>query len=580
MSLSGINFEFVNSVDMAEEFLRWLGERRPIISIDSETCGLDWWKTPFTRLVQFGDPMRGYALSAHNWRGLVEIAMKHLRDSNDRIAMHNAKFDMHALAVDGFTVPKWNQIDDTRILHHLLLPSDPHGLKILADRFIDPQASIGQAMLQKGMIRNGWNWETVPEEFEPYTSYAAVDTILTARLWEQFKPQVDARFSSAYDREMIVQEVMFDAETRGVHIDWQYATQLSESYRSEMLTLQVELNEYGIRKPGSGSQIEAALRDEGWEPDVFTPTGKAKTSEEVLRGIDSEIVPKVIRFKRLQKWSSAYLHHFLDERDQFDCVHPSINTMEAKTGRMSITRPGLQTLPKGREIRDCITAIDGNELTCLDYSNIELRLAASFSEDPFLMSAFTGGVDMHNETARIAFGTDFTPKDRQKAKNGRYALLYGAGVEKAASTLGISEAEVIAIRDAIDIQSPNLKRYGRQLEDQAAYRNQTENLAYIDTWGGRIATAESDKLYKLLNYKIQGSAADIFKESIVTLYKKGLDEYIVIPVHDELVMSTPKEDSVEIMKTVQECLEYKTEFTTPIDVHISKSGKSWGDCVD
>jgi DNA polymerase-1 len=573
-NLQGTNLEVVDSIEKAQLFLTWLSERRPVLAIDTETTGLDWWKTPFTRLVQFGDGMTGWTLSALRWRGLIEIALKQYEGP---IAMHNASFDMHALTTDGFPIPKWHRVHDTKIMHHLLHPSENHHLKKLGDVLIDPTASLGQKMLDKGMQRYGWTWATVPEEFEPYTLYAAGDTIITARLYEMFKHDVDTMFWLPYQVEMIVQEAMFDAETRGIRIDWKYATQKRELYREEMERLKIELEMFNVHNPSSGKQIEAALRDEGWEPDEFTPSGNAKTSEEVLKGVDSEIVPKVIRYKRLRKWMVAYLHHFIDERDSNDCVHPSINSLQAKTGRMSITRPPLQTLPKGKEIRDCIIAKEGKELWAIDYDNVELRLAASLSEDPFLISAFNAGVDMHSETAKDAFGADFTPKHRQRAKNGRYSLLYGAGVEKMAKTLGIEVHEAIAIREAIEKKSPNLVRYARALENEAGLRHQMTGIASIDTWGGRIATSESDKLYKLLNYKIQGTAVDLFKHAIVEMWKKDLDEYIVVPIHDENLLCVPTgQEGADIVHEIHRCMEFPNEFIVPLTCSISGPGNSWG----
>lgn len=577
MSLAGVNLYQLTKPEQIPEFFEWLGQRRPILSIDTETTGLDWWKTPFTRLVQFGDGMTGWTISALQWRGVITEALKRLIANKQRIVFHNANFDMHALATDGFPVPPWRLVDDTKVMHHLLAPHESHHLKGLGNRLIDPNASIGQGMLDAGMKRNGWTWATVPEEFEPYGLYAALDTVLTARLHEKFAYDVNKRFWVPYQREMICQEVMWGAETRGIHIDVQYATQLRVQYREEMERLQYELDSFGIRNPSSGRQIEAALRDEGWEPDEFTPSGQAKTSEEVLKGVDSEIVPKVIRYKRLRKWMVAYLEHFIDERDVNDCVHPSINSLQAKTGRMSITRPPLQTLPKGKEIRDCVTAREGMEMYAIDYENVELRLAAAFSNDEFLISAFVAGVDMHNETAMEAFGKDFTPKQRQKAKNGRYSLLYGAGIAKMARTLGIEEEEAVAIRRAIEAKSPALREYADFVANEAGLRVQQEGIAYTDTWGGRIAVAESDKLYKLLNYKIQGTAVDLFKEAIATMWKKDLDQYIVVPVHDENLLEVPSgPDGLEIVHEIHKIMEVPDEFIVPLTCSISGPGPSWG----
>lgn len=576
MSLSGTRLEFVNTPELAMEFMEWLGQRRPILSIDTETKGLEWWvHKDFVRLVQFGDGLTGWTLSARNWRGLIEWALKKIHDNNTPVVFHNASFDMHALRHDGFTVPGWSQIDDTYIQHHLLYPDEWHGLKQISVKHIDYMANLGQMMLEKGMQRNKWTWETVPEEFEPYTLYAGADTVLTARAHEKFKPQVDSRFLVPYHRELAVREIMHKAEARGIYIDDKYSIQLREQYREEMSEINAQLREYGIENPNSRKQVEAALRDEGWEPVEFTDKGNPKMNEEVMSSLDSRVAPRVIRWKRLSKWSKAYLDKFIDLRDETGAVHPSINTLQAKTGRMSITGIPLQTLPKGRQIRRAITPREGYEMWAIDYANVELRLAAVFSKDPLLMAAFNEGLDMHDDLAQRAFGHT-GGKYRKLAKNGRYASLYGAGPEKLSKTLKIPLEQAIAIQRGIDEGSPALRQYAELVQSTAEGRYNAEGTAYINTWGERIAVSEPDKTYKLLNFKIQGTAADIFKEAIVTMGKLGLDEYIVIPVHDENLLMVPKDGGKEIVHEIHKVMEFH-DFSVPLTCDISGPGDSWAE---
>lgn len=581
--LQGITVRNVATTADCVDFLDWLGQRRPILAIDTETTGLKWWEKDFTRLVQFGDGMTGWALDAQEWRGTITEALDKIKAAGDATAWWNIKFDLHALEDDGFPLPDLRRAHDGKIMHHLLDNMAQHGLKPVSDTYW-PGASAGQALLKKTMSSNGWTWATVPTDHPHYWAYGALDTVLTARvvgdkLWSPVQP-----YLGAYDVEMAAQLVLYRAEKRGMRIDAGYTADLLEDWLDEADILRGELLTYGVSNPSSNRAVATALDVEGWEPEEWTETGLPKLDKVILAevvnrgGVPMEIASRVLRYKRVVKWSQSYLVKFLgDARDGH--VHASMNTMAARTGRMSITGIPLQTLPRGPEVRHCVIPEEGSVLYAIDYDGQEARQFASLSNDPAFIQAFLDGLDVHTYTASLAYGKameTISPDERSTAKNTRYAQMYGAGAEKIAQTAGV---EVGVIKDFIqksDQAFPGIPRFMREVEEVGKLRAAMEGRPYIVSLGGRRIHCEEDKLYKLVNCLIQGSAADLLKRKIVALDAAGLADHIVIPVHDELLFDFPAETATELAEEAKMVMEDHESYAVPLTCEATGPLPTWG----
>lgn len=575
IGVDNAELRYVDTADEAAAFVRWMGERRPILAVDTETSGLSgWWRPDFLRLVQFGDGAGAWALDVRNWRGAIEQA---LRQYDGPTAWVNVKFDLHALEGAGLSLPPLRHTHDVGVMDRLLEPNRDHSLKGMADR-LWPGASAGQVMLKDAMVRNKWNWATVPTDFPLYWQYGCLDTVLTARLAEHEWPRVQP-YREAYDREMATITIMYRAEKRGLRIDSWYTSDLRERWVNEMDTLSAELNALGLGNPNSSRQIALAMQlTEKWDPDDYTETGHIKVDEAVLKGIDSEISRRVIRYRRLRKWTSTYLDVFLRDRDENDRVHASINTFQAKTGRMSITGPPLQTLPRGPEIRDCVLPSEGMALWSIDQSNVEMRIFAHYSQEPALLDAVRAGEDLHLFAAREAYqDSTITKADprRQLAKATQLGLIYGAGPDTTAETAGVTEAEARSFLASYEERFPGVRPFMRSIDSVARERLVREGRAYVKSYGGRTLTADPKKLYVLVNYLCQGSAADIMKEMIVQVDAAGFGDNIVLPVHDELLLEFPEDDT----EGAEECgriMTWADTLSVPLDVGVVGPGTSWG----
>lgn len=561
----------VETLDEAIAFRSWLGERRPILAIDTETTGLEWWTPRFLRTVQFGDGAHAWVLPADWWWPVIRDAV---RQYAGPVVMHNAKFDMHALRSAGIIAPPG--VHDTKLMAWLLDPPGRHSLKPLADRFVDPTASKGQSLLKRGMARNHWTWATVPLTFEPYWTYAGLDTSLTALLAEKLLPQI-APYQAAYDQERQVQEICTDAEARGVRLDQAYTEKLLEEWAGEMQMLEARLGGYGIENPRANAQISAALKTwEAWDPEEWTATGQPRLDEGVLKGIPGEIAPAVLEYRRLRKWASAYLQNFLDQQDADGYVHCTINTLRARTGRMSVTNPALQTLPRGAVIRDCFIPRPGRQMLAVDYSQIELRLLAHFAQEQPMIDAFLAGKDLHQDTADRIYGGTASKAQRSIAKNGNFAKVYGAGAAKFASTTGIPVDEATEFMRVYDATYPGVNAFMRQVERLARCREAEEGAAYVMA-GGRRLPADQDKAYTLVNFLIQGTAAVVLKRAIHDLAVAGLDRYLLLPIHDELLFDVPADEMDDFRPEVESVMQDLTTYSVPLTVE-SGVGTTWGAC--
>lgn len=566
-------FHLVETFEEAEAFMHWLGERRSILAVDTETTGLKWWTSDFTRLVQMGDGKAGWALPVSEWRGLIRDALS--RYSGD-VVFHNAQFDLHALTAAGLPLPQRYRVHDTLKRHALTDPLSAHGLKRIAEKLYGHQAIAGEIILSKGMRQNKWTWATVPVNWEPYWAYACLDTVLTARLFEDLPVPPE----EAYRRELDVSWIMYECESRGMQIDESYTYGLALDWAQEMDSIKEKLDQYGLANPNSRVQLLAGLQAEiKFEPTELTDTGEPKLDEGILATLPGEIAPSVLRYRRLRKWSSAYLQHFLNERDSGGRIHASINTTAARTGRMSITGPPLQTLPRGTEIRDCICAAEGRKLLAVDYDTMELRMLASFAGEIGLIDAFNSGVDLHTYAAATVYGKSMenvTPAERQITKNTQYGLVYGAGAAKIAQTAGVSVDEAKAFLDTYNARFPGVHTFMDAVVQAGRDRANSEGNGYISTTGGRRIPVEQGAEYKLVNYLIQGSCADVLKSTLVELDNAGLTENLLLPVHDELLFELPAEDFDSTCNKITEIMEYK-ELLVTLSVHASRPLDRWGD---
>lgn len=567
--------------------MRWLGERRTSpLACDTETTGLDPHEYGAgLRLVQFGDGMTGWAIPFERWGGVIVEA---LRKFEGPLVFHNVAFDARWLQVHaGFDLP-WHRVHDTMIGAHLVDPTASVALKALSARYIDRRAVAGQRLLDEAMSANKWTWATVPIEYDGYWNYSALDTVLTARLWEHLNAH--NLYPQAYELEMATRRVASAMEDAGSPIDVEYCHQKFEELNSYAERVaDWGQRELGIRL-GSNLQLVKWFQDNGGEITEFTPKGAPSVNKYQLRmfvnGDNARIasVAKIVLdMKRAQKLATTYFANFInDHRDGL--LHPEIRTLRARTGRMSITKPALQTLPRGEAVvRNAFIPHEGHALISSDWSQIEMRLMAHFSNDQGLQDAFkvadNNGGDFFVEMGKLIFrDQSFSKQDKRRAlvKSTLYGACYGAGVQKMSETAGVSFDQMKTVADGVFGTFPGIKRFQQQVEDVGARREKEEGRPYIITPIGRKLPADENGSFRLVNYLLQSTAADCLKKTMVSMDNAGLGQYLKLPVHDELILSVPKEDVQNVMKTVHDVMTIEDEFSVRIPADPEGPLSRWG----
>lgn len=584
--LKDVQLHFIDSVDDAAEFMRWLGERHEVIAVDTETTGLDPMRE-HVRLIQVGDAMHGWAMPWNLWGG---VALEALNKYDGQIVMHNAKFDTHFIDRDMAHVIPRHRIDDTMVMAHILDPTYSVALKSLTSRFIDRRAADAQQVLDQMMVNNGWTWATVPVDLKEYWGYGALDTVLTARLWAILKPRVMAEAPKAYDLEMAATWVIQGMERKGCKVDIDYTAAKLKDFTTyvDQAGRWCE-SEYGI-KPGTNSAVIAALEADGIVvPVKYTNGGARSLDKEVLEGVIATtghpLAQTVLQRRRLQKLASTYLANFIKLADADGYLHPNVKVLGARTSRTSVTEPALQTLPRRSEanqaaitVRNCITASDLCTLILCDFDQIEMRMFAHFAEDPALIAAFLEG-DFFCNVATELYAQEVLKGNplRQYTKNGMYALGYGAGAEKIALTTGRELTAVLEFLKLLEVRYPGIKRLQRAVQQAALHRKATEGVPYVlSPLTNRKHVADEGKEYALVNYLIQGTAAEVFKMKLVEAANAGLDEYMILGVHDEIILDVPLDVADDVEQTVQAVMTDRELFKVPLTAGVDRAAR-WGE---
>lgn len=600
--LSGIQVRFVDSLEEAEAFLSWLGERRPhnAVAVDIETGERpdgDYRRDALNarkgqiRLVQVGDGQTGWSIPWDTWKGVFYQGMNKY---DGLVVFHNIAFEAQWFELQSEWELPWHNAHDTMIMSQVVNPADSARLKGLASKYIDANAAMMQDGLDTAKRENGWTWGTIPVNFQPYWAYGALDTILTMRLFEHFWSLVKpgGLLHAPYELEMNVRRIATRMEINGARIDLDY----SQKKYDELIQYTEQAKSWVKETYGasitSGPQMARTFQETlGAEITSFTPTGRASLTADQLKlftieGSDAvkQLAGLMLEQRKADKLAGTYFLNFLEDNHN-GLLHPSIMTMGARTGRMSIRNPALQTLPKGSDTvrRAFLPKDDDSVIITSDLDQVEFRMFADLSQDPNLIQLFlradAEGSDPFTEMGREIYNDPSMQKsDKRRAliKGVVYGRLYGAGVAKQALTAGVPEPQMRDVSNAFDKRFPGMTRFQKKIEQQGMERLGSEGIAYVKTWTGRRIPTEDDAIYRLVNYLIQGGAAEVFKSNLIKLDQADLTENLIVPVHDEIVLSAKKEDAEDIKQIVKECMTTTQGWAVPLTADADGPLDNWG----
>lgn len=600
--MSDVQLTLVDSTEKAQEFLSWLSERRPhnALAIDIETGekpgnpktdAFSPWHGDI-RLVQVGDSMHGWAIPWEEWAGVFYEAMERF---DGPIVCHNIAFEARWFDVKSRWKMPWHRAHDTMIMAHIIDPLGSGALKQLAALYVDGRAVALQSTLDQEFAKNGWTWGTVPINYQPYWAYGALDTVLTMRLWEQFyeKCGPGGVYSRPYELEMQTRKIVTRMEINGARVDLGYSQRKFDELTA--YTEQVKdwaKTTYNGLSITSNIQLVRTLESLGAEITSFTPSGQKSADKDQLKILTIEgneevknLANQALQQRKADKLANTYFLNFLTGNiDGF--VHPSVKTLGARTSRMSITSPALQTLPKGDDLvrRAFIPKDEDHVIITSDLDQVEFRMFASLSQDPNLISLFNRadaeGSDPFTEIGRQVYQDPTMQKSdkrRNLIKGTVYGRLYGAGVSKQAITAGVAKSQMQLVSDSFDSNYPGMAYFQKQIEDTGMRRLRAEGQGYVNTWTGRRLPCDEDRVYTLVNYLIQGGAAEVFKSNLVKLDQADLTELLIVPVHDEIVLNAPRKDVEEIKHIVQQCMTTTEGWAVALTSGIDGPMETWGD---
>lgn len=401
-------------------------------------------------------------------------------------------------------------------------------------------------------------------------------------------------FRLYYDIELPLMELLFDMEIQGFKVDRVELEELEVKYRQEITKLEKDIYDCAGTKFNifSPKQLGEVLFDKF---NLNIPSNKKKsTNIEILNEIEDRhpIVPLIIRYRTITKLYNTYILGFLNLLDNKDKIHTLFNQTLTSTGRLSSSEPNLQNIPirteEGRNLRKLfVPSSENGMIVSADYSQIELRLLASFSGDEKLISAFNNGEDIHARTASEIFGvplSDVTPELRRQAKAINFGIVYGISDFGLSQNIGITRKEASNYIKLYFERYPNIETY---MKSNVEY---CRKFGYIKTIFGRIRPIPeiNSSNYNIrtfgeraaMNMPLQGSASDIIKLAMVKIFdefnKKQLKSKIIVQVHDELVVDCYPGEMEMVKDILRRNMENVVDLSVKLSVNI-ECGKTWFD---
>jgi len=368
---------------------------------------------------------------------------------------------------------------------------------------------------------------------------------------------------------------------------------LQKTLSEDLLVLTKEIHtlsgsEFNIKSPKQLGDV--LFQHLGLKGGKKTKTGYS-TNEAVLSGLidEHEVIAKVLEYREYQKILSTYVEPLLKlaNADEHSRIYTSFGQTGTATGRLSSRDPNLQNIPVrsklGRSVREAFVAKEGYKLVSIDYSQIELRLLAHFSQDAALLQAFKDGVDIHLATSTILFGEEMAKEKRSFAKSVNFGLLYGMGPKKLSEELGISTGEAKDIISNYFASFPTVKNFIEGVQERMKIDGYVETILKrrrIFDYEAANGMQKAAYVRESVNTVFQGSAADLIKlsmnqiDSMITDEK--LDAFMLLQIHDELIFEVKEEKVEEISKRFVHTMSHVLELDVPLECSVSV-GDSWGE---
>lgn len=585
------NAHLLNTNAKLQEFLPQI-THDSIVSFDTETTNLDVFNA---KMVGFSFSLDGinayYVPLSHNYLGVgeqvsQEVALEFIQTLFDSKAIigHNLKYDLEILRTNfNFSPKRFHNIKDSMLLAWLYQSDLPCNLDSLMLRYFKHEM-----IHYKDVVKKGENFSQIAIEYA--CQYASEDAAACYQLYQRLASLLPPHLLQvAESTEFPFIQCLVNMELSGTKIDIEYFNELKSEMSAKLSSLSEEIfaiaqKNFNLNSP---QQLSIVLFE-----DLKLQSGKKtksglSTSQTVLNSlIDAHpIVPKILEYRELFKLFSTYIEPLIEHAklNPAHKIYTSFMQTGTSTGRLSSKNPNLQNIPvkttQGRRIRQGFIAQENHLLVSLDYSQIELRLLAHFSQDEAMVEAFCQNADIHLETAKKIFGEELAKEKRAVAKSINFGLIYGMGPKKLSETLKISYQEAKTYIQNYFESFPTVKDFLKAQEDFIL-----EN-GYSLTLLGRMrkfnfyGIQEHQRaafLREGINAIFQGSAADIIKMAMNAITQVNLESKLLLQVHDELIFESPIACAESEAQKIASIMENITTLKIPLQCTI-KYGNHWGD---
>jgi len=563
-------------------------------ALNAELVGISFCLEPGTAYyVPLGHTSRGTGLQID-----IDEALSLLKgilcDDKVKKIGQNIKYDAEVLARYGINLEGLSF--DTMIASYLIDPTlRQHKLDYLAQHY------LGYKMISYDEV-TGHNRDISfasvdVERAKEYSCEDAEITLLLKTVLEDKLRETD-NFTLFQDLEMKLIPVIMEMEMTGIKIDVDFFKKMSKKFADELSGIESKIfdligEKFNINSPQQLGYIlfeklklpvkKKTKKKSGYSTDVEVLTE--------LAGIH-EVPSLLLRFRTISKLKSTYLDALVSlVNPATGRVHTSYNQTVTATGRLSSSNPNLQNIPirtdEGREIRKGFIADSDHLLLSADYSQIELRVFAHYSEDPVLLEAFEGGEDIHTRTAAEVFDLDpkmVTPEMRRMAKTINFGIIYGMGPIKLAKELGISKKVAQAYLDNYYERYKGVKDFKEKIISQAVQNGYVATLLkrrrYLPNINSENGNLRGEAERAAINTPIQGTAADLIKMAMINIANRLKNEHLktkmLLQVHDELVFEVPKGELPVTSKLIKDEMEGVYRLNIPLKVDINW-GTNWGE---
>ncbi|MEX2584243.1 MAG: DNA polymerase I [Gemmatimonadota bacterium] len=595
------------------ELVRRIRERGSF-SVDTETTNMDPMRADLIGIAISIQPNeafylpfghcgpQGELLETRDVRNLPEILSDEMRPLVELLADpavekigQNLKYDLLVLRRVG--IPLHGIGFDTMVASYLLDPSRrEHGLDSLALQHLDYRTTTYQELVGKG--KNELPFAEV--DVDRCCEYACEDADISLQLRDLFAPQLENLKLEELFRtiEIPLIDVLAEMEWNGIGIDGAFFRDLEKRLSVELRKLEIDIHEEaGVQfNINSNPQLREILFERLKLPVVKRTKTGPSTDASVLEELAAQghrLPTLLMQYRQLDKLQSTYVTALPRLVNPVTGrLHTSFNQTVASTGRLSSSDPNLQNIPIrtdiGAEIRRGFVPAEDHVFVSADYSQIELRILAHYSEDVAFVEAFRSGIDIHRQTAALVFGVEteeVTRMMRDRAKTVNFAVIYGIGPFSLAQQLGVSNAEAKEFIDRYFERFPGVRAYLDRMVELARERGYAETLTgrrrYIPEIKARNFNIRSFGERVATNAPIQGTAADLIKIAMIAiqtaLTQEGASARMLLQVHDELLFETHREEAESTLRVVRKHMEGAAELRVPLVVETG-IGDNWLEC--